>query len=225
VSFELLDRIAALESTQRRDIVAALDKIPSQQDPLFRELALVRTAALRDEVELLAAGEIVFANTETWRAAYERLLVGLNMSTYYSVAWVRTSDYWRDQAGRRSIRLNYDLLDRGLQIERILILPDGLWPIDSALTSDSIKIWIEEQHYRGISLSLVRQSDLKRESDLITDFGIYGARAVGEQELDDQSRTVRFCLTFGDAAVRQARERFDRLKVFSTPCREVLDLG
>ena len=32
--------------------------------------------------------------------------------------------------------------------------------------------------------------------DLLADFGIYGDRAVGTQELDEQSRTVRFTLSF-----------------------------
>jgi hypothetical protein len=164
-------------------------------------------------------------NTETWRSAYEQLLTELNFSTYFSVAWVRTADYWRDQAGRRSIRLNYELLDRGLHIERMLILPETLWLPRSAAPSDSIRIWIEEQHYRGVTLSLVRQSDLIRDSDLIADFGIYGHRAIGEQELDEQSRTIRFRLVFGEGAVHRARARWDRIKVFSVPCLQVLDLN
>jgi hypothetical protein len=213
------------EAARCAEIQGALQEATAIEDPLFRELALDRLARLRDEARGLAAGEIVFLNTETWRSAYEKLLTELNFSTYYSVAWVRTADYWRDQAGRRSIRLNYELLDRGLSIERMLILPEPLWSTRSAAPSDSIRIWIEEQHYRGITLSLIRQSDLFRDSDLISDFGIYGQRATGEQELDEQSRTIRFLLTFGDAAVQRARARWDRIKVFSVPCLQVLDLN
>lgn len=221
---ESLDKITTLERTQLREIVAALEQVPALQDPLFRELALVRSAALVDEAKLLAAGDIVFTNTETWRAAYERLLGGLNISTYYSVAWVRTSDYWCDQAGRRSIRLNYELLDKGLRIERILILPPTLWRNGDAAPCAVVRMWMEEQHYRGVSLSLVRESDLKSERDLISDFGIYGDRAAGEHEMDEQTRTISFRLSFAEAAVRRAREKWHRLSVFSIPCGQVIDL-
>ena len=218
-------RITVLESDQRREIADALEQIPSHQDSLFRELALVRVAALLDEAKYLAAGDIVFLNTETWRAAYARLLQGLAISTYCSVAWVRSSGYWCDQAGRRSIQVNYELLDKGLQIERILILPQALWRIGEAAPSAVVQIWMEEQHYRGIRMFLVRESDLKSERDLISDFGIYGNRAVGEHEIDEFGRTARFRLSFGEAAIRRAQEKWERLSVFSVPCSEVIDLS
>ncbi|MBA3482443.1 MAG: hypothetical protein H0T51_11565 [Pirellulales bacterium] len=221
----LNDQLEPLEAAQRRELDLALQQISTVKDPLFRDLAFTRTQQLLAEAKSLAGGELVFMNTETWRAAYEKLLLELDFSTYFSVAWVRTSDYWRDQAGRRSIRLNYELLDRGLQIERILILPETLWPPQPTAPSDSISTWLQEQHYRGIKLSLARQPDLIREPDLISDFGIYGDRAAGEQELDDHSRTIRFRLAFGEAAARRARQRWDRLTVFSVPCSQVLDLN
>ena len=48
----------------------------------------------------------------------------------------------------------------------------------------------------GIWVMLVRESDIAGEPDLLADFGIYGERATGVQELDDQSRTLRFILYF-----------------------------
>lgn len=218
------DQFSTLEGERRQQIAHDLERIGDNLDPLFRELALNRLTDISDEAQSLSSGEIVFQNTETWRAAYEKLLLSLDFSTYRSVAWVRTSDYWRDQAGRRSIRLNYELLDRGLQIERILILPPALWSADSAAPSTSIRTWIEEQHYRGITLSLVREQDLTGEHDLIRDFGIYGNRATGEQELDEHSRTICFRLSFSTDAVRRAENRWSRLQVFSVSCSQALDL-
>jgi hypothetical protein len=218
------DQFSSLERECRQQIARDLERIGENADPLFRELALSRLTDISDEARALRGGEVVFQNTETWRAAYEKLLLGLDFSVYRSVAWVRTSDYWRDQAGRRSIRLNYELLDRGLQIERILILPPTLWTADSAVPSTSIRTWIEEQHYRGITLALVREQGLADERDLIRDFGIYGDRATGEQELDEQSRTICFRLSFTTDAVRRAENRWSRLKVFSVSCSQALDL-
>jgi len=36
---------------------------------------------------------------------------------YFSVAWLRNEDYWRDSPGCRSMQLNYDLIQLGLRIE------------------------------------------------------------------------------------------------------------
>ena len=145
------------------------------------------------------------------------------MTEYRSVSWAKTADYWQDRPGQQSIRLNYDLLDRGVSIERIVILGWNLWLPEHSLPGNSIRRWLEEQHYRGISLCLVRESDLVNEPDLMRDFGIYGARATGEQELDEQSRTVRFELRFDEPGIRLAADRWERLKLYARPYSELLD--
>ena len=93
---DLCKSFTALEEAQRSELDAALHQISAIHDPLFRELSFVRTQELLAEAKSIAAGELLFLNTETWRAAYEKLLLQLDFSTYYSVAWIRTSDYWRD---------------------------------------------------------------------------------------------------------------------------------
>jgi len=221
LSTALIERERALG----KELTEALDRIRTHRDPLFRQLALAETGLAANQLARLSAGEIVYTSTSSWRAAYEELLRGLDFTIYRSVARVRTSSYWRDSAGKRSLRLNYDLLDRGLRIERVLILPELLWPMQAPLPNSNILTWIEEQHYRGIALSLVRESDLFSESDLISDFGIYGERATGEQELDEESRTISFRLSFSEAAVHSAHERWSRIQVFSRPCQEVIDLA
>jgi hypothetical protein len=111
----------------------------------------------------------------------------------------------------------------GVKIERLLILGWNLWPPELALPHPSIRTWIEEQHYRGIEVWLVRESDLVGERGLLCDFGIYGDGVTGKQELDDASRTTCFTLSFGSNAVKIARERWCRLALFATPYADLLD--
>ena len=109
-------------------------------------------------------------------------------------------------------------------IERIAILPDTLWPDDRSLPSATIQPWLDEQHNYGLHLLLVRESALRAEPDLLADVGIYGDRAVGIQELDERSRTVRFTLSFDPQAVRLADDRWKRLSIFGIPYQDLLEL-
>ena len=201
----------------------ALTMIARQNDLLYRDLALTRLEAIAHEVETLARGEVVFTATETWRTAYQQILETLRLKTYFSVAWVRTNDYWNDAPGRQSINFNYDLIGRGFRIERVHILADDLWPFDEKLPAGGILEWLVEQRGRGIHVSLIRESDLSKEPDLVRDFAIYGDRATGTQELDEQSHTVRFILAFDEQRIRQSLDRWERLKLFSTSFENLMD--
>src|ERR1035441_5016143 len=101
------------------------------------------------------------------------------------------------------------------RIERVHILPDELWPFDEKLPTGGILEWLVEQAGRGIIVSLVRELDLANEPDLLRDFAIYGDRAMGIQELDEQSHTVRFVLSFDQPSIRQALAQWERLTLFS----------
>jgi hypothetical protein len=204
-------------------IAEALAELARQPDPVLREVALLKLASLSGEVRSLARGTVVFSATETWRTVYERLLESPGLKTYLSVAWVKTRDYWQDRPGRQSMRVNYDLVRRGLRIERVLILRDDLWPAGAALPSPAIRPWVDEQNDRGIWLSLVRESELAHEPDLLADFGLYGDRATGIQELDEQSRTQRFVLQFDPRDLKLARDRWERLLLYATPYADLLD--
>jgi hypothetical protein len=185
---------------------------------------LQQVAQISEQITRLAAGTIVYEGTETWRIAYEKLLRSRGLHLYRSVAWVKTTQYWQDEPGLQSMRLNFELHDSGwLNIERIAILTDEVWPKDEPLPKSPISEWIHEQHSHGISTKLVRESAVKSESGLLVDMGIYGSRAVGTQELDDSCRTVRFTLTFDFDAVAAAEERWGRLSVYATPYRDLLD--
>jgi hypothetical protein len=194
-----------------------------QQDPILKQFALMKLSSIGGQVESLARGIVVFSNTETWRVVYEQILQSPGLTTYHSVAWVKTSDYWQDQPGRQSMRLNFEMVRRGLRIDRIVVLRDDLWPKGHYLPTDEILPWIKEQNDQGIWVSLVRESDIASEPDLHCDFGIYDERAAGIQELDDRSRTLRFILHFDRPSIRQAQDRWARLVLYADSYADLVD--
>lgn len=219
------ENAAAMPSELNDELVRLFRDIAARDNIQFQELAMRRIASFVDELRRLAGGRIEFANTETWRAAYERVLSSNDDALYRSVSWVKSGDYWNDLPGRQSIQLNFALLAKGLAIERILILGSNLWPPESRLPSRAIRQWIEDQHFGGITVKVVRESDVANEPDLLRDFGIYGDRATGEQQTDADSRTVRFVLSFDKASIHLAQDRWERLLLFSQPYGELLDHG
>lgn len=206
-----------------RELVAGLIVSASYPNPVFRELLGPHLAEWTEQVRQWSHGELVYESTESWRTAYQAVLADEDIKEYQSVAWVKSEDYWRDLPGQHAIQFNYQLLDRGVTIKRLLILGWNLWPPELALPHSVIRSWIEEQHYRGIEVWLVRESDLIGEHGLLCDFGIYGDSATGKQDLDDASRTVCFTLSFDRSAVKIARERWGRLLLFAKPYADLLD--
>jgi hypothetical protein len=191
--------------------------VARQPEGILRDTALQKIASVAEQVADLADGRVVFALTEGWRTVYERLLLSPKLGGYRSVAWVHTADYWQDPPGRQSMRVNFQAAARGTSIERIIILPEALWPADAPLPVPAILPWIEEQHHNGLAVSLVREPEAAREPDLLADIGIYGTQAVGEQELDERSRTLRFTLSLDPQVVREAEDRWRRLALYATP--------
>ena len=206
-----------------RSFSDSLADLSLQGDPALRRFAVLKLTSLAAEVHSLARGTIVFHGTETWRTVYEELLEGPGLGSYLSVSWVKTRDYWQDRPGWRSMHLNFALAARGLHIERILILRDHLWPIGEPLPSESIRPWIDAQHRRGIRVSLLRESEIASEPDLLVDYGIYGDRATGTHELDEMARTQRFVVEFGPQALKLARDRWSRTALYATSYAELLD--
>jgi hypothetical protein len=228
---EVIERLSVpLALAPERDLYArylaicgALTELAGRSDPILREIAGLKLDSVVDQLQTLAGGTALFAGTEGWRTVYEKILESPDLKEYRSVAWVRTKDYWQDAPGRQSMRANFEAVRRGVLIERVVILRDDLWPREAPLPTVEARSWIEEQHNHGVWVLLVRESDLATESDLLIDIGIYGTRAVGTQELDDRSRTLRFTLIFDTQAVRLARDRWDRLYLFATPFQTLLD--
>jgi hypothetical protein len=194
-----------------------------RDEPVLHKFSLVKLDSINEQVRRLAEGRILFSATETWRTVYEQLLQSPGLGIYRSVAWVKARDYWQDAPGRQSMRLNVALAQKGLRIERIIILRDSLWPEGSRLPLPAIRPWIQHQHESGIVVSLVREGDIAGESDLAADFGLYGDRAVGIQEVDEEARTVSFVLEFDEASIRLARAWWDRLLLYASPYADLID--
>ncbi|MBX3435796.1 MAG: hypothetical protein KF847_20960 [Pirellulales bacterium] len=184
-------------------------------DPIYRQLAMERFGQLVDEAACLAAGRIDYLGTEGWRSAYEQLLRSRGLYRYRSVAYVRTPNYWQDEPGRQSMRLNFEMVESGLYVERVVIIPDAFWPMGECDPIEPIGRWVSEQLHRGVRVWLVRDSLLEGDQDLLADFGLYGNRAVGFQQIDEHGRTVRFTLSFDFAELMAAERRWERLMVYA----------
>ena len=207
-----------------REITRSMLRISQNPDVIYRDVALEQVAQVSEQLGRLAGGTVIYAGTETWRIAYGKLLRSPGLHLYRSVAWVKNRQYWQDEPGLQSMRVNYELHDaQRLNIERIAVLADEVWPEDEPLPKSPISEWIHEQHTQGILIKLVRQLALEAENDLVSDMGIYGSRAVGIQELDDRCRTIRFTLTFDFDTVAAAEERWRRLSVYAVSYRDLLD--
>ena len=189
----------------------------------MRRIALLKFSSVAEQIEGLAAGKIVFSLTEGWRTVYEELLRSPDVRQYRSVAWVRSPEYWQDEPAQQSMRVNFESAQRGVAIERIVILRDELWPREQRLPAPPILSWIEDQHNHGVWSALVRESELSREPELLTDMGIYGDRAVGVQELDEKCRTLRFTLNLDPNALELADARWRQILLYSKSFASLVD--
>ena len=201
-----------------RRIAELLLKISRQQDPIYRGIALEQIDDLFRRVTTIASGTLVFEGTETWRIIYEQLLRSPGLYLYRSVAWVKNGHYWQDEPSRKSMAVNFELCENEqLAIERVVIIADDLWPSSSNEPNAPVRGWLQQQARHGLAVRVVRQSLLRLEPDLLTDLGIYGNRALGFQEIDEQGQTLRFTLTFDFAKVAEAEARWNRLAVYAKP--------
>lgn len=207
-----------------REFSRSLLTISWQNDPIYREVALRRLTEMAGELDSVAHGEVTFEGTETWRIVYEKLLRSPGLFQYRSVSRMSTDSYWQDEPGRRSLKLNIELHEKEqISVERIVIVKDSDWLSDAVLPSERIRQWIHQQHVVGIWIALVRESQLANEPDLLADFGIYGTRAVGTQQVDSHGRTVSFRLQFDFSTVEEAEARWKRLQVYATSYGDLLD--
>ena len=108
------------------EISQALSDLSAQTDPVLLEFAANKLDSLAEQVQAMARGELTFSSTEAWRMIYEKILRCERVKKYRSVAWFKSPEYWQDGPGRKSLQLNLELRSAGLNIERIVIVPDDL---------------------------------------------------------------------------------------------------
>lgn len=103
-----------------RQYAEALRRVTQIPDPVFRSAALQQLDSIGQTLQKLGKGILVFENTESWRLVYEQILRSRVVYSYKSVAWVRDANYWQDEPGQKSLRLNWDLnSNQQISIERI----------------------------------------------------------------------------------------------------------
>ena len=208
-----------------RQFAQEMLRISGRSGQIYRKCAMESLDTAIAQIAIVGDGKILFDDTEAWRLVYEKLLRDASVTVYRSVALVRHPAYWQDGAGSQSMQLNLELVSQSIiTLERTVILADELWPTDVDLPSESMRQWIHEQSVHGIWMRLVRESALRQEPDLVRDMGIYGYNAVGFQEFDaDHLRTSRFTLDFDFTAIREAEDRWNRLNVYATSYKDLLD--
>jgi hypothetical protein len=205
-------------------LAEALKKVSQQTDPIFRQLAISRLEKIAVDCQLLGNGSVAFTSTESWRVVYEELLRSPGLHLYRSVAYIESAHYWQDGPGQQSTQLNLELHDEGtVRIERTAIIADHLWPTTALFPIEPLHSWFDQQHRYGIWLRLVRESALENDPDLLCDFGVYGTRAVGMQTADPAGRTIRFLLDFNFEKIQEAEAAWNRLAVYATSYRDLLD--
>lgn len=131
VALHLARDEAVVERHRRAGML--LLKISQHHDSIYRAVALEQIDDLLRRLTSIAAGSISFEGTETWRIIYEQLLRSPGLYLYRSVAWVKNAGYWQDEPGRKSMAVNFELHEsERLNIERVAILSDELWPANAA---------------------------------------------------------------------------------------------
>jgi len=204
-------------------IVEAFARLAERRHPVLNDFAHYTIAQFVHHLDRISQGILEFDGTESWRAAYKELLNAPQVKSYRSVALIRQPEYWRDAAGEVSLQENLRLIHKGRSIERIAILGDEVWPADQPLFKTEVGRWLKRQADGAIKIYIVRDDALASAPDLRIDFGIYGADAVGIQEVDERARTKKFTFYF-DATERQlAEQRWKRLLAYSRPLEEFIE--
>jgi len=208
---------------QQSKIAESFTRLAKLHHPVLRDFAHYTIAQFTQRIDRISLGILEFNETESWRASYAELLNNPEVRRYRSVALIRQPEYWRDDAGEVSVRENLKLIRKGKSIERIAILGDRVWPLNTPLMETDIGKWLKHQADGSIKVFVVRDSSLASDPDLLVDFGIYGEDVVGIQELDENARTRKFTFFFDETEKRFAEQRWKRLLAYSKPLEELIE--
>ena len=199
------------------EFIGALQVVNDSHNALFRTLGRERVASLSHDFRNLSHRRLVYVGTEAWRSAYAEVLRHSALTDYRSVAWVRSDNYWQDQPGLQSLRINCELAARGINVTRIIVHRRREPTECSRWAPSRITAWMKMQLKAGIRLLYIDEQVLLHEKDLLADFGIYGSIAVGILDADDtSSRTLQFRLSFDPMDLEIHREKWERLLLYAT---------
>jgi hypothetical protein len=175
-------------------------EIDKNRNVVFHDLITDEFDEIYLKIENYSKGVIEYYG-ETWRNPWQKILEKDDVLFYYSVALVKSENYWQDNPGKSAIDFNKELAKRK-KIKRIFILWDSVW------TSDKIKQWIKSQKESGIEIAVIPKTELLSEENLLYDLGIYGNVAVGYQYFDSDCKTKKFEFHFNTAKYNSTLKRF-----------------
>ena len=75
-----------------------------QSDSVLRQFVMLKLANLGDQLQVLADGTIVFSDAQAWQTIYDQFLRSPDITKHWSVAWVKSADYWQDEPGQQEVQ-------------------------------------------------------------------------------------------------------------------------
>ena len=220
---EAVRSVSALADAMSRKL-DHLSRSPLLRSNVYREQVELRLHGLSAQLSQLVEARLVFQSTETWRSVYDQVLSSCQDKRYYSVALIRSDDYWRDAPGENTLDRNYELVASGFHIHRVFLIDEFFWPPTARTPSAQLFRWILTQYHRGIEVSLIRLAELAEEPSLVCDMGIYGHDAVGFQQTNFEGKTVQFELCFDENRIREAEQRWRQLLFYAKPLSEIMEI-
>ncbi len=192
-------------------------------DLILRQFLMLKSADLGDELLMLSDGTFRITSPSIWRTIYEQFLRNLEITKVWSVVRVSSADYGQDPMSQQSLQIDFDAVRRRMMLHRIVIVADELLPLSVLLPLEPLRSWVECQHNQGMWLGLVRESQIAHLSDLLSEFGIFGDRALSVREHDDEHPSFRCDLSFDAVPIQQAKDRWKTLKSYAASYMTLLD--
>ena len=186
--------------------------MPEPADAIIRQYITLKLADAAEHVEVLADGSFAFSDADVWLRVYRQILETRGITKYWSIAWVKSADYWQNEFGRQCIAADFEAIEQNTLLQRLVILSDDVWPASVHLPREPIRQWLEDQNNVGVWLGLIRESALAGQPDLPIDVGIFGEGIVATQEFDHQCQSLCFVLSFDAVRARKLKIIWNRLK-------------
>lgn len=190
-----------------------------RDDPTFVKLVNEEFQGFYANLYEYSIGHFKF-DAESFRIYWRELIESDEASFYFSTALVNTPYYWRDGIGIEATNFTIKISEKK-KVKKIFILNDKLW--EDANT----KTWIKDQKKRGenadlnkgVDVYVIKEKNIGKNEDIIFDFGIYGDRAVGYQELHeiaDNEFRMTYNLYFSKEKIQLTNIRFKKLMEYAS---------
>ncbi|WP_157469292.1 hypothetical protein [Gemmata sp. SH-PL17] len=201
----------------------ALTEVATRPNGILKEALTQKLVALGVQLRALATGANTFPGTTSWYVAHDAVLTMPELKAYRSVSWVQSVASVHEPPLQESVRAIFAAAHRGVFVERILVLPELLWPAEQTLPVRAILPWLEDQQAQGFRVILVPERALDPGTGPLVDTCVFDDWGVGTRDVDDRSETARVTLDFASVTIRAALERLDRLSRVGIPFGELLE--